>query len=113
MLLAEHIFQLEKRLMSRDPIELANLLADDYLEFGSSGNIYDKKIQLGRPASKDAVHFTVTDFQIKYIASNVVLATYRTFCSNDGRHALRSSIWKCNENQWRMVFHQGTPLTQG
>lgn len=36
-LLKEHILHLEKRLMTYDYKELNDLLANDFLEFGSSG----------------------------------------------------------------------------
>lgn len=109
--LKDQIFQLEKRLMSRDYMDLEALLAEDFWKFGSSGNSYDKKTQLGRSASNVAVHYSVTDFQIKCLAPDSVLATYRTYKHSDGSRALRSSIWKLNEDQWQMVFHQGTPVT--
>ena len=109
-LLEEHIFQLERRLMSRGYTDLDDLLADDFLEFGSSGNSYDKKIQLERSESNTSVQFAVTDFEIKCLATDVVLATYRTYKHNDGTRALRSSIWKFKEGKWQMVFHQGTPV---
>ncbi|UYB50055.1 DUF4440 domain-containing protein (plasmid) [Lysinibacillus capsici] len=112
--LEEHILQLEKRLMSYDFKELDELLAEDFREFGSSGNSYDKKVQLEVAKSKTTtnfIKFTVTDFNIKLLASDVVLATYRTFRHNDSKYALRSSIWKINKGKWQMIFHQGTPTT--
>ncbi|UCZ54915.1 nuclear transport factor 2 family protein [Bacillus shivajii] len=45
-LLVEHILKLEKRLMNYDYKVLDELLADDFLEYGSSGNSFDKKAQL-------------------------------------------------------------------
>jgi hypothetical protein len=113
-LLKEHILQLEKRLMSYDYYDLDELLAEGFLEFGSSGNSYTKKEQLDAANSgttTNSINFTVTDFNIKFLASNVVLATYRTFRHNDRKNALRSSIWKLNEGKWQMIFHQGTPTT--
>ncbi|MBU7595685.1 DUF4440 domain-containing protein [Metabacillus halosaccharovorans] len=113
-LLREHILQLEKRLMSYDYKELDELLAEDFLEFGSSGNSFDKKEQLEAAKSEtttNSIKFKVTDFNIKLLASDIVLATYRTFRHNDSKYALRSSIWKINEGKWKMIFHQGTPTT--
>ncbi len=43
------------------------------------------------------------------LASDVLLATYQTFRHNDSKYALRSSIWKKNQGEWQMIFHQGTP----
>lgn len=107
--LEEHIFNLEKKLMTYDYEDLNDLLAEDFLEFGSSGNSFNKKAILDANLSRKNIQFTVTDFSIKRLSSDVVLATYRTFRHNDSKHALRSSIWKVIEGNWKMVFHQGTP----
>ncbi len=112
-LLKDHILQLEKRLMSYEYSELDELLAEDFLEFGSSGTAYDKKQQLeaaNRTAGENNIKFTVTNFSIKWLDSNVLLATYRTYKDIDGKHALRSSIWKNQDDKWQMIFHQGTPI---
>lgn len=109
LLLLEHILNLEKRLMNYDYKELHELLADDFLEFGSSGNSYDKKAQLDAAKTinmNKPIQFTVTDFKIKLLASDVILATYRTLRHNDSKYALRSSIWKKNNSKWQMIFHQ-------
>jgi hypothetical protein len=45
-LLEEHILHLEKRLMTYDFNELNDLLANDFLELGSSGNTYEKSTAL-------------------------------------------------------------------
>lgn len=113
-LLKEHILHLEKRLMSYNYKDLDELLADDFLEFGSSGNLYDKKALLDtvkRTTINHSIQFIVTDFNIKLLAPDVVLATYRTYRHYDSKFALRSSIWKCKDEKWKMLFHQGTPTT--
>lgn len=111
-LLVEHIFNLEKLLMNYDYKDFDELLADDFLEIGSSGNSYDKKAQLvavkGTNTST-SIQISVTDFKIKLLASDVLLATYKTFRHNDSKYALRSSVWKKSESKWRLIFHQGTP----
>lgn len=111
-LLLEHILNLEERLMNYDYKELDELLADDFIEFGSSGKSYDKKAQLDAVKgtnTSNSIQFSVTDFKIKLLASDVLLTTYKTFRHNDSKYALRSSIWKKNEVKWQMIFHQGTP----
>ncbi|WP_313431306.1 DUF4440 domain-containing protein [Siminovitchia terrae] len=80
----KHIFQLEEQLGSQSYDDLDDLLADNYLEFGSTGKIYDKKAQLDRSESNPSVQFTVTDFDIQCLAADVVLATYWTHKHNDG-----------------------------
>lgn len=111
-LLEEHILNLEKRLMSYDFKELEELLAEEFMEFGSSGNAYNKKDQLATVSGvtmNKTIPFTVTDFKIKFLGTDVILATYRTYYHPNKKHALRSSIWKLNNDNWQMLFHQGTP----
>jgi hypothetical protein len=110
--LEEEILYLEKQLMTYDYNELKERLAENFLEYGSSGNIFDKKAQLDAVREDktvtNSIRFTVTDFNIKLLAADVVLATYRSLRHNDNKLVLRSSIWKRNEGKWQMVFHQGT-----
>lgn len=114
-LLEDHILQLEKQLMSYEYEKLTTLLADDFKEFGSSGNVYDKKIILdssnNRFVAVNASQMTITDFEIKLLSSDLILATYRTMRHSDSQLVLRSSIWKLSESKWQMTFHQGTPTS--
>ncbi|QOR64853.1 nuclear transport factor 2 family protein [Cytobacillus suaedae] len=106
--LEEEILHLEKRLMTYDYKELKEHLSDDFLEFGSSGNIFDKEDQLeairNDKTVTDSIKYTVSDFTIKLIASDVVLATYRSLRHTDSRLVLRSSVWKRNQEKWQMYF---------
>jgi len=47
---------------------------------------------------------TVSDFSVRQLAPDLILAIYRIVESN----TIRSSIWKTTSIGWRMVFHQGT-----
>jgi hypothetical protein len=108
----EQILYLEKQLMTYDYNELNEHLADDFLEYGSSGNTFDKNAQLDAVRDDqtvtNSIRYTVTDFNIRILASDVVLATYRSLRHNDGKLFLRSSIWKKVQGKWQMIFHQGT-----
>lgn len=111
-ILREDILQLEKRLMTCDYQELDELLAEEFFEFGRSGKTYDKRLELEAARNEknaNPIKLTVTDFNIRLLASDVILATYRTFRHNDENRALRSSIWKDNNGKWQLIFHQGTP----
>ena len=95
------------------PEKMDRLLADDFLEFGSSSRIYDKRQILETPVQEINARLPLTDFSIKALASSVVLVTYRSILLNsDGseRQALRSSIWTRTDTGWKLVFHQGTPV---
>jgi len=115
----EEIRALEERLLDPDvrasSEDLDKLLSDDFVEFGSSGRVYSKKLvieSLGRQLEKE--HFSIYDFRAQSLGNGVVLATYRVIRYEDvsGKevHSLRSSIWKRENGCWRMIFHQGTPM---
>ena len=114
--LSEQIYQLEERLLRpevrQSKEEIATLLADDFVEFGSSGRIFDKiQVVEGLPHSP-IVPITIEDFQVKGLSTDVVLVTYCAVWTNETRqemrNSLRSSIWKFIDGRWQMIFHQGT-----
>lgn len=102
------------------PDRVGDLLWDDFVEFGSSGGIFNKQQvmealeQEGPP--DPAIRLSLVDFVATRLASDVILVTYRTIqeggpgAKQESR--LRSSIWKLIEGRWQMVFHQGTPSTR-
>lgn len=97
---------------SRQAVEA--LLADDFVEFGSSGTVYTRAETIALLMEEDeeeggALH--AYDYALTSIAPDAVLLTYRTTRMVPGepeRHSLRSSIWVCSAMGWRMRFHQGT-----
>ncbi len=112
----ELLHQLEECLLQpevRQSVEaLADLLADDFIEFGSSGQVFNKQqiiegLQQEPPARRSLLQFSAT-----VLAPGVVLATYRAVqYRTPGEppiYSLRSSIWKLTNDRWQMVFHQGT-----
>ncbi|KYD29494.1 DUF4440 domain-containing protein [Geobacillus sp. NFOSA3] len=110
-LLKEHLYQLEKRLLEPEtrttPAELEKLLADDFFEFGSSGNVWYKKDCVGE-GGLSVSKMTLYDFDIHPLSEDVVLTTYRVKDETRMQHTLRSSIWKFIDGRWQMFFHQGT-----
>ena len=84
--------------------QLNKLIADDFLEFGSSGKVYNKQDCI-KP-DETSRKFVVSDFKIKELSKDVMLATYKT--TEDGIASLRSSIWQQYGDEWKMIFHQGT-----
>jgi hypothetical protein len=91
--------------------ELDKLLADDFIEFGRSGNVYNKQVVIGRIQKEETSRMTLSDFKIVILAPDIILATYRaTKTEADGKksYSLRSSIWRKAGDKWQMCFHQGT-----
>lgn len=86
--------------------KLENLLADEFMEFGSSGKIYHKNDILKWLPLESPRQFIVEDFSVLILSEDIVLATYKL--KSEAVSSLRSSLWKFNGNEWKMVFHQGT-----
>ena len=92
------------------------LLADDFVEIGSSGDTFGKREALDGLAEEardgHAYERVTSDWSIRALTADVALVTYkvvrrdRTAGSTAASH--RSSIWQFREGRWQMVFHQGT-----
>ena len=116
----EQIYYLEELLLQpnirNSYNDLNELLAEDFIEFGSTGRIYNKKASVeGMLGEQDIFDTEIKDFEIKLLASDVILATYKIRIKNDTKQwekfSLRSSIWEFEDEKWQLFFHQGT-LTQ-
>ncbi len=89
--------------------QLNQLIADDFIEFGSSGRIYNKKDVLESLPGEKSKDYAVEDFTTSELSAHLILATYTV--TSESRRSLRSSIWQFNGHHWQMLFHQGTNCT--
>jgi hypothetical protein len=113
---AEELKRLEEELLRPEvrcsPERMGALLADDFVEFGSSGRMYSKADILVTAAQPFDGRLSLLEFTAKALSPSVALVTYRSIrrdANGSARQALRSSIWRRTEKGWRLVFHQGTP----
>jgi hypothetical protein len=93
------------------PEEISRLLADDCVEFGSSGQNYNKQQILKSIKQLGGSKVALSEFQVRYLGPNVALVTYRALrdTATTSVCSLRSSIWRNENDRWQLVFHQGTP----
>ncbi|MEI5906011.1 DUF4440 domain-containing protein [Bacillus spongiae] len=109
--LRNHLLELEQELLQPNtrttPAKLDSLLADNFFEFGSSGNIWYKQDSAGGEGLS-VRDMTLSHFEIFPLAEDAVLATYRIQDKTRMVNTLRSSIWKLIDGKWQMFFHQGT-----
>jgi hypothetical protein len=110
--LSQHLQELEASLLLPDirkSERLVDLLADNFVEFGSSGRTYTKADLVATLQAESPVTQSPDDFRVEFLAPTVALLTYR-ICRHSAPpvHTLRSSIWQLHDSQWRMVFHQAT-----
>lgn len=120
--LAKDLLELEISLHKREvrgsSRALSELLADEFVEFGSSGRIFDKSAIIDAlTAETGDLEVSVEDFALRELAPKVALVTY-VAAKPSGypavmvRSSLRSSIWQQTDRGWRMIFHQGTRIPQ-
>src|SRR5262245_9638181 len=122
--IADMLCKLELTLLQpsvRASVELVSeLIADDFIEFGSSGRVYDKAqiiAALGKEQRDGpSVPATAYDFEVRVLADGVALVTYRTerrTLDADISESRRSSLWQKRDGRWQLLFHQGTPIPPG
>jgi len=104
-LLYELETELHKKKVRSSSQALARLLADDFIEFGSSGRIFTKAaiIEALKTESVDQpIH--VEDFQVRELSPEIALVTYIASRTDPygsiSRRALRSSLWKREREVW-------------
>lgn len=115
-----HFLELETSLHKREirafAEALSRLLAEDFVEFGSSGRVFNRPGIIQALGEEEGdLRVTVENFAIKELAADVVLVTYVASRSGEGQSSvvtrtLRSSIWKRVDGNWQMLFHQGTRI---
>jgi hypothetical protein len=91
------------------PARVDALLADGFVEFGSSGNVWTKAVVIERLRDEAPIARQIRDFEATLLAPDVALVTYRVERVEDASTTLRSSVWAREGTNWRMRFHQGTP----
>jgi len=93
----------------RKSTRLTELLADEFVEFGSSGRVYTKDDLVAVLQVESPVIQTTSDFKVTSLAPDVALLTYKIHRhSQPALHTLRSSVWRRAKGQWQMLFHQAT-----
>lgn len=115
----EQIRKLEEKLLDpqirKSGQDLSNLLADEFLEIGSSGRTYNKSDVINALSAECPGNMQISEFHMKLLSPDIALATYRILQTNKEtgslRHFLHSSIWKRNDGGWQLLFHQGTPTS--
>jgi len=112
---AEHLRSLEEALLDpslrKDRVAVEKLLAEDFVEFGSSGRVWTRDRIFELLASETFSPVLIQKFNFIPLAEHIALVTYRAVHTDatKGSPSLRSSIWVKESGKWRLKFHQGTP----
>lgn len=90
---------------------MTRLMAEDFIEIGRSGRIYDRASILAAPRQPIGAVIPLRNFRVRPLSDSVVQTTYDSCTKRDGEalYAHRSSIWSYEDGSWKLRFHQGTP----
>jgi hypothetical protein len=117
----QHLRQLEEQLLRPEvrgsTEKVSALLADEFIEFGSSGRVFDRQQIIAALRAESPMRRSLADFSTSVLAPGVVLVTYRAIrddaSGKSPTSSLRSSIWKLIDRRWQMLFHQATLIALG
>lgn len=95
-----------------DKAVLAKLISDEFTEVGASGAIFGKREVLAALPTEAGVSFHATHLQVKLLSPTVGLVSYVVTRRSGAQSAAskRCSIWQLNQDQWQLVYHQGTTI---
>ncbi len=99
---------------------LDELLDEDFSEIGQSGKLYNKQEIIGAMLREQQLGSVlsrqVKDLHSRELSEDLLLLTY--FCEVHDitvgiklRMSRRSSIWRKSGDSWKLLFHQGTSIS--
>ncbi|WP_375389496.1 DUF4440 domain-containing protein [uncultured Amnibacterium sp.] len=93
---------------------LERVLADDFDEFGRSGRHWTREASMAADAEAFETVLPLPGIRVRPIGADGALLTYRSETTYpDAGVTLvsrRSSVWERVDGEWRLRFHQGTPV---
>ena len=104
--------QLHKFEVRSNASKISSLLAQGFYEFNPSGKVLSREDILNRlPTVDDKSKIESSNFKIVHLGPDLAVVTYfskRIDSDGASLQFLRSSVWKKNNGEWQMEFHQGT-----
>lgn len=91
----------------RSPQRVDQLLHPEFVEIGSSGDVYDRDTMIEMMTSEAPGGVVIRDFKVHLLSDDTALVTYRSI-GTSGKEARRTSIWVDEGSGWRLFHHQGT-----
>jgi hypothetical protein len=96
--------------------ELEKLISPEFIEYGSSGKIYNFLATITSliADSKNKFNYSFVNFKTRRLSDDAILALYILETEKNHHIAIanRSSVWHWEEGSWRIIFHQGTKVTK-
>jgi uncharacterized glyoxalase superfamily protein PhnB len=101
--------ELRTREVRRDAARVEALLSPDFREVGASGRVWDRAGIIEHLSQDDDEPIEMRDAVAHAVGDGVVLVSWTSV--RGARRASRTSLWRRGRDGWRLVHHQGTPLT--
>jgi len=111
--LEEELWREETRF---DRARMERVMSHDFIEYGRSGRVYRRDESRAIPRRPIHAVIPLPDFHARLLAPDVAQVTYESRVTHDGvvQRGRRSSIWTREvSGEWRLRFHQGTPIPEG
>ena len=92
---------------------LDELIHDEFEEVTSSGKAIKKDDAIDWLSQETAYEISASDYEVRLLSEALALLKYKSKSSDTthvDRYAIRSSIWKFENDTWKMLFHQGTTI---
>lgn len=109
--LEESLWEAETRY---DNDYMERIFSSDFVEFGRSGRRYQRSEMFFDERTRHEIGATLPlpEFQARYIAHDVIQTTYvsETVADETVVRANRASVWSLVNEEWKLRFHQGTPV---
>lgn len=90
--------------------DFARMIAESFWEIGASGHRYDREATLqildARRFDPPPGAWDISDAHCTQLCAGTFLLSYSLL--HQQRLSRRSTIWRCTDGQWQMLFHQGT-----
>lgn len=86
---------------------MAEVLDDDFFEFGSSGGV-SQRSDFDGDGALEGDEYYISRFEVKVLCPESVLTIYLVENQTTKVWSHRSSVWKKRVDGWKLFFHQGT-----
>jgi hypothetical protein len=94
--------------------EVESMVDDDFWEVGASGRRYTRNYILEvletRARTPEEDSWETSDFRCQELATDLYLLTYTL--RRGERVTRRTTIWRRSQDDWKIVFHQGTVVEE-
>lgn len=116
------LMQITAELSAREPIfhrpefgttraDFEKMTSEEFWEIGASGRVYTRPFILDELEKRYSAPYEdvweATGFECRRLAVDVYLLTY-TLLQNKMHLSRRATIWQRTSEGWKIVFHQGT-----